>query len=779
MPINLNSFVQAAQQANADTTLKISGDGVRQTGSVGSFFTLASTHRESMAGFIGALRSQYGDSIANVASSMLQGSMTAGKPLKAYMVTDLLKLAQSEQTRYQVDAFIRGADPGHNLDSALDGLCARHAREGISPENREILKQQAAGILRGHAFDQTVSPESLTRDISEGSWGISEIAGILRSRNPQYANQPGTTEDKIQLCRLLGCCPDAINLALRQLTAMRAVQPQRPLSPQTVWRAVFDEPLPEALAANPAGLGQAAREKINAATAARIGRARDAHNDAQDLLTPERLLADIHGKAQTRSPGVTIQPQALADLASRVDRKIMAAASDSDNNLSMEQIQGARDAEINAFFRRLDEAAAQVPENRRPAFVRACLESGLAPKPEVARNAAQLSGDSMGMVREIFKADSGANVRQTLDDLNRLTGDAWGELRGQTRHLPPEQQLDADDQGNLIHLALLMNLDEIMGAANPESLALGLARPGGPFRDALYDCRRVSSQLIMAYRLQSALISRLPETGAKRLEQALNHGNIRERDLSLARQREIFGPGVFEVRGASLTESVRQMGFTEALVPSLTQARSAIEARMMTNAGKDLREGIPEDKAPGRLTTPEQLAARAAHLSTGFILDFPRGGVYVDGRYHHPASPPAGTNTSMMDFIALFPNPRAAGFISNLLSQSLPGLTLDAQMFATTGAAQAFFQVTQTDPVFTDGRVKIIQDFRVDTLDAAAGRYRLSAQFHKIAAEDEAEVDRFMSETTLEVTLSDPPTVDSARIDFLLRGREPGPGETA
>jgi hypothetical protein len=148
----------------------------------------------------------------------------------------------------------------------------------------------------------------------------------------------------------------------------------------------------------------------------------------------------------------------------------------------------------------------------------------------------------------------------------------------------------------------------------------------------------------------------------------------------------------------------------------------------------------------------------------------------VDGRYHHPASPPAGTNTSMMNFIALFPNPRAAGFISNLLSQNLPSFALNAQMFATTGAAQAFFQITQTDLVFTGGSE--FKDLRVDTLDAAAGRYRLSAQFHKIAAEDEAEVDRFMSETTLEVTLSDPPTVDSARIDFLLRGREPGPGET-
>ncbi|MDR3038715.1 MAG: hypothetical protein LBV21_05465, partial [Candidatus Adiutrix sp.] len=527
-------------------------------------------------------------------------------------------------------------------------------------------------------------------------------------------------------------------------------------------------------------LVRALKEPGDYAAAGRADRAVLAQTLVRDegLLTPERLLADMGARAQTLSPGVAIQPQALAGLADRIGKKIETAAGAAAAPLTLEQIQARREAEIGAFFDRLEAAAAQVPENRRPAFVRACLESGLAPKPEVARAAAQLSGGSMYLVREIVTAGSGAGVREALGTLDELTRGVWAGLQALTGDLPLEERLGADEQGDLIHLALLMNVDEMTGA--PESLARGLARPGGSFRDALYDLREAElgspamSRLTMAHRLRTALTDRLPEAEAQRLTGALDLNNIRERDLSLARQREIFGPEVFEVRGAGLAASARRLGLdlpAAEVGPSLLQARPAMEASAAAKAAVDLPEGPTEDRNP---------AGAAKLVSSQFSRDYPRDGVYVDGRYYHPAPPPAGANTSEADFVALFPNPRAARLISNLLTQSLPGLALNAQMFATAGPAQTFFQLTQTDPVFTDTRrVKIIQDFRVDTLDAAAGRYRLAAQFHKIVGENEAGVERFMSEITLEVTLGNPPAVDGARIDFLLRGREPGPGETA
>jgi hypothetical protein len=419
-----------------------------------------------------------------------------------------------------------------------------------------------------------------------------------------------------------------------------------------------------------------------------------------------------------------------------------------------------------------------VPENQHPAFVRACLESGFAPKPELAQAAAQLSGSSMYLTRDIVAAQSGAGAQEALGNLDELTDGVWAGLQALTGELPPERQLGGDDREALLHLALLMNFDSMLGTAAPESLARGLGREGGPLRDALYDCRGAESgsladrQLTMVKSMQSALTSRLSEDGTQRLAAALNPDNIRERDLSLSRQREIFGTEVLEVRGASLAESARRARFAPPAAgvgQSMIQARPAMDAHVATNALISLRDGPADDRDPK--LTPEQLAARAAQpLSTLFSKDFRRGGVYVDGRYHHPAPPPVGTQSSEADFIALFPNPRAARLISNLLAQNLPGMAMDAQMNAPADVAQAFVSI-YADPELAGGRV--IHDFRVDTLDAAAGRYRLSAQLQQIAAPDTAGVDRFMSEVTLDVTLGDPPTVDSAKLDFILHGQEP------
>ncbi|MDR1947271.1 MAG: hypothetical protein LBQ51_08935, partial [Desulfovibrio sp.] len=114
MPVTVKSFVDAARHAAPDTTLKFSDNEVTQTGAIGTAFTWASTHRESMARFINALRAKYGDSIAKTASAMLRGPMAEGKPLKAYMVTAMVRIAEGEQALARtraVENFIRGDDP--------------------------------------------------------------------------------------------------------------------------------------------------------------------------------------------------------------------------------------------------------------------------------------------------------------------------------------------------------------------------------------------------------------------------------------------------------------------------------------------------------------------------------------------------------------------------------------------------------------------------------------------------------------------------------------------
>jgi hypothetical protein len=83
------------------------------------------------------------------------------------------------------------------------------------------------------------------------------------------------------------------------------------------------------------------------------------------------------------------------------------------------------------------------------------------------------------------------------------------------------------------------------------------------------------------------------------------------------------------------------------------------------------------------------------------------------------------------------------------------------------------------DPALMMGQAA--QDFRIDSL--GDNRYRVSARFTKTDAGDTTIVsqhgsERSLMEVSVEVTLGDPPTVDNAHVDFLLRGHEAVPGET-
>lgn len=65
----LQSFINitSAPEAGEHHAIKLGGDGgLKLTGRTGSFFTFASTHRDTIRDFIGAVREQYGDHIADL-----------------------------------------------------------------------------------------------------------------------------------------------------------------------------------------------------------------------------------------------------------------------------------------------------------------------------------------------------------------------------------------------------------------------------------------------------------------------------------------------------------------------------------------------------------------------------------------------------------------------------------------------------------------------------------------------------------------------------------------
>jgi hypothetical protein len=721
--------------------------------------------------FARMLGENYGMSSRRYAGSPL--TITVGRPGKENLALNLTGQAWPGAVANDWAAAIAGRGEGHALAEGAEGPLTLQdtRRPGMKALAEEL--RTAIGELGGPGGPSEPQLRSLFNCMGQnGNFVLRKLEHALgldrTGQNFAYALSLSPGADGAIDLRISSTAPrDELNPERAHLTL--SVKPDGSVSGSDLLVRALEEPNDYAVG------GRAGRVDL-AKTLVRN----------EGLLTPERLLADMGARAQTLSLGVSIQPKVLVglgSLADRISKKISAEASAAAAPLTLEQIQARRAAEIGAFFDRIETAAAQVPENRRPAFVRACLESGVAPKPELAQAVAQLSGSSMYLAREIVAAKSSAGVREALGTLNELTSGVWAGLQALTSALPPERRLGAEEHRDLVKLALLMNFDAMLGAAGPESLARGLTRPGGPLRDALYDCREAElgspafHQLQMAHNLRSALADRLPEAEAQSLTEALNPDNIRERDLSIARQRDLFGPEAFEVRGASLAANARQMGIDlpATVGASLIQAQPTMEAHVVAVTTVDLREGPSDDREAG--LTP------ALSLSTQFSKDFRRGGVYVDGHYYSPTLPPPGTEPSEEyfkpyedAFIALFPNPRAAKLISNLLAQNLPGFALEAQIHVTPAVTQAFMAI-QTDPALADkARGSIIQDFRVDTLDATAGRYRISSQMQKIAAPD-ADVDRFMLEIALDVTLGDPPTVDSAKIDFLLRGQEPGPGE--
>jgi hypothetical protein len=163
------------------------------------------------------------------------------------------------------------------------------------------------------------------------------------------------------------------------------------------------------------------------------------------------------------------------------------------------------------------------------------------------------------------------------------------------------------------------------------------------------------------------------------------------------------------------------------------------------------------------------------------MQDFVRGGVFVNGRYYTPH--PKTTGTKEEAFIKLFPDSHTAGLISNLAAQNLGGLFYDA-------LAKAQPQTTRQEIISIFSSVGISkekqQNIRIDTLDEAQGRYRITLFYGVVSAEPESAVERYMFEVSVDVDLGAPtegegprlqPKIEDVHLDILFRGREAVPGE--
>jgi hypothetical protein len=225
-----------------------------------------------MAAFVSALKSEYGDNVAQMASSRLQGPFTEGKPLTAFMV----KQVTAEARTAAAGVFISGEDFNGNkvensLDAALDACFGRHKinPEAFSPEQkdlREIMKRNIAQDLLSGRCSFNSSQEMFNAVQGEHLGGaMSMFPTLSNGPEDQLSRYPGSLEDKAWLCQLLD--PDNttsqnVSFAAWRLGEMRIEQPAGQLTPAAIWKACFNEAIPQEASAGPGALAKAMGEKV-------------------------------------------------------------------------------------------------------------------------------------------------------------------------------------------------------------------------------------------------------------------------------------------------------------------------------------------------------------------------------------------------------------------------------------------------------------------------------------------------------------------------------------
>ncbi|MDR1110995.1 MAG: hypothetical protein LBP92_09960 [Deltaproteobacteria bacterium] len=264
--ITMNDFSRlVGQTATADgeaTFLKVSDGKLSQTGSVGNFFTTQSTRRETIDAFVGALRSEYGDNIANmINNTAISALRDSGKPLSARMVQDLNSLAQIEQNKLGahnqevVKAFLSAKGPENTFDVAMGQLLDNYAV--ASAQDRDSLREKVHDFLLSKANLNAFHAKPLTAaDLQRAFDRVApEFTGItLAHKSGLVKGLPGSLMDRMRLADMgLSRADDnncTIERAFGALDIMRQIQPEGEITPETVYRALFKEAPPDGLEGN-------------------------------------------------------------------------------------------------------------------------------------------------------------------------------------------------------------------------------------------------------------------------------------------------------------------------------------------------------------------------------------------------------------------------------------------------------------------------------------------------------------------------------------------------
>ncbi|MDR0465826.1 MAG: hypothetical protein LBH94_00545, partial [Deltaproteobacteria bacterium] len=357
------------------------------------------------------------------------------------------------------------------------------------------------------------------------------------------------------------------------------------------------------------------QERANeAATEARIARVNNAYALAEPFRalddSPNGLFAQIESRAHALDPQAKLAPELWKELDLVIGNHINGIAKAGVETVTEARVLEIRTAVLDEFFGKLDQAAAQVPQEQRAAFVRGCLELGAVPDAALMPAMRKMVGTVENTFKSILNAQNGQEVRSIMLGLRE-------SMRSVTIINPDFAGKEASFFTPALCMAMRLGMQQLMGGDDPEAFARALVRPG-PFRDMLHmlahDETEESAYVEQALNWFLGGMTRiLPD---EILEKTLNPHEIRERDLSLPRQREILGQGNYAARGIGVAVKPELAGLNQSLQKDLP----VLQAHIRASAESDLIKG------------PGTGARTASGLSVQFMNDYDRVGVFVNGR---------------------------------------------------------------------------------------------------------------------------------------------------
>lgn len=287
--ITLADFTKIASMAGDDTAkIKVSGDALKST----KLPLWASTNHKSMSVFLDAIKKELGPAAADMASAQLHAKLGEDKPLTVRAVRETLDdIVRLTQKNLNVrDKFLSGIDPQHSFDESFVRMADEYGLKGkLSDSAMASLKSAVKEDFLQHFSLVSAQGGNLQKMEEFASKRCSLTACIRNFTETGMSQAYGELgADVVSLAKLLKVSSCYSGVLLQSLQQMRQIQPEGELTAETVWKTLFNEPLPKNMETE----GSSFCEAVDNAVAEKWVQAAPGKGKALALLCAEMPLAN-------------------------------------------------------------------------------------------------------------------------------------------------------------------------------------------------------------------------------------------------------------------------------------------------------------------------------------------------------------------------------------------------------------------------------------------------------------------------------------------------------